>query len=88
MAQGPAKPARKRQPKPRPARKRGCLGRIFGGLLVTLLVVGVLLPLALVLAYRFVPPPLTILMVEPPRIRSGRASLWRMAFSIALKSNP
>ena len=62
----PAPPPRRPRP-PRPAapvRRPGFLGRIIRRLVVLGLVVGVVLPLASVMLYRFVPPPVTILMVQ------------------------
>ncbi|NBB17683.1 monofunctional biosynthetic peptidoglycan transglycosylase [Caulobacter sp. SLTY] len=52
------------RPAPRAAPQRGFVGRVIRRLAILLLIVGVVLPLASVLVYRFVPPPVTILMVQ------------------------
>ena len=65
-----------RRPKPprtRPARaqpRRNLIGRLFGGLLWLILIVGFVGPVAVVVVYRFVPPPMTWLMVQ--RMVEGR----------------
>jgi monofunctional biosynthetic peptidoglycan transglycosylase len=58
--------ARKPTPRPRPKRAGGGIrwGRLLRNFLAVLVVVLVLVPLAAVVAYRFVPPPITILMIE------------------------
>jgi monofunctional biosynthetic peptidoglycan transglycosylase len=63
----PAPPPRRPpppRPAPKPAPRPGRLGRLVRRLVVLMLVVGVVLPLASVLVYRFIPPPVTILMVQ------------------------
>ncbi len=65
-----------RRPKPprtRPARaqpRRNLIGRLFGALLWLILIVGFVGPVAVVVVYRFVPPPMTWLMVQ--RMVEGR----------------
>lgn len=63
---GRSKPKIKPAAKPGPKRKRGLLG----WLLIFLLVFGVVGPATVVALYRFVPPPLTFLMVQ--RLFEGR----------------
>ena len=62
--------ARRAKPKPKPAWKRGPLQRLFRTLVVLVLIFGLIGPVALVILYRFVPPPMTVLMVE--RLFQGR----------------
>jgi monofunctional biosynthetic peptidoglycan transglycosylase len=47
-----------------PKRQRGLLGRILRWLMLVALIFGVVGPIAVVAVYRFVPPPLTFLMVQ------------------------
>jgi monofunctional biosynthetic peptidoglycan transglycosylase len=63
-----AKPRPKTKAKPRPA--AGLIGRLFNSLLVLVLIFGLIGPLAVVTLYRFVPPPMTFLMVQ--RLFEGR----------------
>jgi monofunctional glycosyltransferase len=81
MAKTTAKPKRApKAAKPRTARKSARGGRKGGwlrGLLLLLLVVGVIGPLAAVLAYRFIPPPVTILMIERAVEGRGFDKDWR-----------
>ena len=63
-----AKPRPKTKAKPRPA--AGLFGRLFNSLLVLVLIFGLIGPLAVVTLYRFVPPPMTFLMVQ--RLFEGR----------------
>jgi len=56
--------------KPKGARAAGLLGRAFRLLLILILVFGLLGPVAVVTLYRFVPPPMTFLMVQ--RLFEGR----------------
>jgi monofunctional biosynthetic peptidoglycan transglycosylase len=65
---GRAKP--KTKPKLKPKRTRGVLGRLLRRLLVLVLVVGLVAPVGVVTLYRFVPPPMTFLMVQ--RLFEGR----------------
>ena len=61
----------------RSTRKGGFLGRMVRGLLLLLLVFGLIGPLLAVTAYRFVPPPVTWLMIQ--RVFEGRGITreWR-----------
>ncbi len=58
---------------PGPRRRRGWAVR----LLIWLLVLVVALPIGLVAVYRFVPPPITILMVERLFEGRGLTKSWR-----------
>ena len=62
--------ARRAKPKSKPAWKRGPLQRFIRALVVLILVFGLVGPVAIVTLYRFVPPPMTFLMVE--RMFQGR----------------
>jgi monofunctional biosynthetic peptidoglycan transglycosylase len=62
--------ARRAKPKPKPAWKRGRLTRLLRAALVLILIFGLVGPVALVALYRFVPPPMTLLMAE--RMVQGR----------------
>jgi monofunctional biosynthetic peptidoglycan transglycosylase len=64
-----AKPKAKPPARPR-TRRPGLIGRLFKTLLVLVLVFGLIGPVAVVVLYRFVPPPMTFLMVQ--RIFEGR----------------
>ena len=68
-------PDRAKRPKPAraPRRKRGWLRRV----LTILLVVGVAFPVGLTLIYRFVPPPVTILMLLRLAEGHGLDYRWR-----------
>lgn len=61
-----------RRPKPPKAARRrsGLFGRLVRTFLLLILVLGILGPIAVVAVYRFVPPPLTFLMVQ--RMVEGR----------------
>jgi monofunctional biosynthetic peptidoglycan transglycosylase len=48
----------------------GAIGRLFRGLLILLLVFGLIGPVAVTTLYRFIPPPMTFLMVQ--RLFEGR----------------
>jgi monofunctional biosynthetic peptidoglycan transglycosylase len=48
----------------RPRARRGLIGRLFRWALILVLVFGLIGPVAVVAVYRFVPPPMTYLMVE------------------------
>jgi monofunctional biosynthetic peptidoglycan transglycosylase len=64
-----AKP--KAKPKPKAvARARGVIGHVVRVLLLLILVFGLIGPVAVVALYRFVPPPMTFLMVQ--RLFEGR----------------
>jgi monofunctional biosynthetic peptidoglycan transglycosylase len=65
-----AKPRSRPKAKPKTSRKRGLAGRLLRSLLLLVLVFGLIGPVAVVTLYRFVPPPLTFLMVE--RLFQGR----------------
>ncbi|WP_431355798.1 monofunctional biosynthetic peptidoglycan transglycosylase [Caulobacter segnis] len=52
-----------RKPK-KPAKPKGRAGRLIGMILMVLLLVGVVGPVMTVIVYRFVPPPITFLMVQ------------------------
>ena len=60
------------KPKTPKAKKKGpgLLGRLIRGILLLVLIVGVIGPVAVVGLYRFVPPPMTFLMVQ--RLFEGR----------------
>ncbi|HEX3918161.1 MAG TPA: monofunctional biosynthetic peptidoglycan transglycosylase [Caulobacteraceae bacterium] len=61
-----------------PARPRGFRwGRLLRNLFLALLLVLVVAPVAAVAVYRFVPPPLTILMVERMAAGQGLDHQWR-----------
>ena len=62
------KPSAGRNSPPKP--RRGLVGRVLRSLMLFVLVFGILGPAAVVLAYRFVPPPITWLMVQ--RMVEGR----------------
>jgi monofunctional biosynthetic peptidoglycan transglycosylase len=53
-----------RRGKPIPKRTSGLFRRLFRRLLVLLLIVGLIGPVGVVALYRFVPPPMTLLMVQ------------------------
>jgi monofunctional biosynthetic peptidoglycan transglycosylase len=61
-----------RRPKPQKTAKRrsGLFGRLVRTILLLILIFGVLGPIAVVAVYRFVPPPMTFLMVQ--RMVEGR----------------
>src|SRR4051812_26048997 len=63
-----AKP--KSKAKPKVARARGVLGRVFRAFLIMVVIFGLIGPVAVVTLYRFVPPPMTFLMVQ--RLFEGR----------------
>ena len=65
-----AKPKAKPGAKAQPARARGALGRLFRVLVTLVLIFGLIGPVAVVALYRFVPPPMTFLMVQ--RLFEGR----------------
>jgi monofunctional glycosyltransferase len=59
------------------ARKGGVVGRILRGLLLLVLVFGLIGPLLAVAAYRFVPPPVTWLMIQRVFEGKGFDRRWR-----------
>jgi monofunctional biosynthetic peptidoglycan transglycosylase len=61
-------------PKPR---RPGGWGRFFRALFVTLFVLLIPIPLVMVAIYRFVPPPITILMIERSIQGQGLDHRWR-----------
>jgi monofunctional biosynthetic peptidoglycan transglycosylase len=63
--------------KTRPPRNSGRWGRILRGLLLALFVVLVIGPVAIVVVYRFVPPPITVLMIERLAEGQGLDHRWR-----------
>jgi monofunctional biosynthetic peptidoglycan transglycosylase len=65
-----AKPKPRAKAKAKAARPRGLAGRLFRGLLILVLLFGLIGPVAVVALYRFVPPPMTFLMVQ--RLFEGR----------------
>jgi monofunctional biosynthetic peptidoglycan transglycosylase len=67
----------KRAPKPRSASKPRRGGRWLRRLAVFILVVVVLIPIGLTAVYRFVPPPITILMVQRAIQGYGLRKDWR-----------
>jgi len=72
-----AKTATKRwQPPARPRRRSGGL-RLLGRLIAALLILALIVPPAWVLAYRFVPPPLTVLMIQRMAQGYGVDHQWR-----------
>ncbi|RYF92643.1 MAG: hypothetical protein EON95_11725, partial [Caulobacteraceae bacterium] len=60
----PPAPAPRRVRPAKPVRKGGAVGRLLRRVVMLALVVGVLAPLTSTLIFRFVPPPVTILMVQ------------------------
>jgi monofunctional biosynthetic peptidoglycan transglycosylase len=64
------KPKAKPKSKPKPKRARRAIGRLFRTLGMLALLFGVIGPVAVVAAYRVVPPPMTVLMVQ--RLFEGR----------------
>jgi monofunctional biosynthetic peptidoglycan transglycosylase len=56
--------AKRRPPPQRTAKRRGPIGRLFRWALVLILIFGLIGPVAVVAVYRFVPPPMTFLMIE------------------------
>jgi monofunctional biosynthetic peptidoglycan transglycosylase len=62
--------ARRGKPIPKPRRASGLVRRLFRGLLVFVLIFGLIGPVGVVALYRFVPPPMTLLMVQ--RLFEGR----------------
>ena len=76
------------KPKPKPAKVRaprrpGGWGRFFRALLVVLFLVLVVGPLGMVVLYRFLPPPITILMVERLAQGQGLDHRWRPLSAIS-----
>lgn len=65
-----ARPKSKAKPKAGRAPIRAGIGRVFRTLLVLVLIFGLIGPVAVVTLYRFVPPPMTFLMVQ--RLFEGR----------------
>lgn len=61
-----SKPQSSAQPraKSKPKRSRGLFGRVMRVLLIFILIFGLIGPVAVVTLYRFVPPPMTFLMVQ------------------------
>lgn len=57
--------------------RRGRVGRIVRGLLVLALMIGFVGPVLTVAVYRFVPPPITILMVQRLLEGQGFSRSWR-----------
>ena len=68
--------------KPRPKRPLS-LGRLIGGLIKFGLCAGIALPIALVIIYRFVPPPVDYLMVQRTLQGRGLDYQWRSINSIS-----
>lgn len=68
-----SKPRPASRPRPIRPKRRGWLGR----LLVVLLVVGVGLPVAVAAIYRFLPPPITVLMIQRSLEGKGLDYRWR-----------
>ncbi len=64
------------QPRSSP-RRRGGVSRLLGRLIAFLAIVALILPPAWVLAYRFVPPPLTVLMIQRMAQGYGVDHEWR-----------
>lgn len=67
----------KRAPKPRPASKPRRGGRWLRRIVIFLLVVGVLVPIGATALFRFVPPPVTVLMVQRLIQGYGLRKDWR-----------
>jgi monofunctional biosynthetic peptidoglycan transglycosylase len=65
--------------RPAPARRgrRGGVGRVLGRLIATILILALVVPPAWVLAYRFVPPPITLLMIMRMTQGYGVDHRWR-----------
>ena len=70
-----AKAAKPSAPKPKP--KRGLVARLFRTLVTLVLVFGFIGPVLVTALYRFVPPPLTYLMVERAIEGRGFDRRWR-----------
>lgn len=64
------------QPPARPRRRSGGL-RLLGRLIAALVILALVVPPAWVLAYRFVPPPLTVLMIQRMAQGYGVDHQWR-----------
>ncbi len=69
----PAQPLRP----PRPARRPGGLGRLVRAVFIWGFILTVVLPVGVTLLYRFVPPPVTILMVQRLFEGKGLDYRWR-----------
>ena len=69
----------KSKPRPIRAKPRGWIHR----LMMILFIVGVVLPVTLTLIYRFVPPPITVLMVQRSIEGKGLDYRWRDLDQIA-----
>lgn len=70
-----AKAAKPSAPKPRP--KRGWFSRLFRALVTLVLIFGFIGPVLVTALYRFVPPPLTYLMVERAIEGRGFDRRWK-----------
>ena len=64
MARAAARPKVGSRPAPTRRARPNRVGRVLGRLVATILILALVVPPAWVLAYRFVPPPLTLLMIE------------------------
>jgi monofunctional biosynthetic peptidoglycan transglycosylase len=63
-------------PKPPPRRRRGGWGRFLRNLLMTVLAILIFGPILATLVYKFVPPPITILMIERAAQGQGIDHRW------------
>ena len=64
-------------PKPKAERKPGGFWRFVRGLFLIGFIIGFVLPVGLTVFYRFVPPPITILMVQRMFEGRGLEREWR-----------
>lgn len=69
------RPRKRARPKRRPP--GGSVGGFLRGLLLTAVLIALAVPILWVLAYRFVPPPITVLMVERAFQGHGIDHRWR-----------
>jgi monofunctional biosynthetic peptidoglycan transglycosylase len=74
---GRAKSRPRVRPKGRPAKARGGFWRFVGRLVLVLVVIAIVVPPASVVVYRFVPPPITILMITRLIQGHGMDYRWR-----------
>jgi monofunctional biosynthetic peptidoglycan transglycosylase len=74
---GRAKSRPRVRPKGRPAKARGGFWRFVRRLLLILVVIAIVVPPASVVVYRFVPPPITILMITRLIQGHGMDYQWR-----------
>jgi monofunctional biosynthetic peptidoglycan transglycosylase len=72
MARIPTRPARAKA-----TRRRSRAGQVFGRLIAAVLILVFIVPPAWVLAYRFVPPPITLLMIEREAQGFGIDHRWQ-----------